>query len=229
MERFSLKNINFSKNVYIVIPAFNEELTISSVVFGCIKYGKVLVVDDGSQDSTSKKAEFAGAKVIRLFKNYGYEYALNKGFSFASSRNAEIIITFDADGQHSPRIIKSFIKRIQNGFDVVCGVRQKKQRISELIFSYYTDFFYGIHDPLCGLKGYKIDVYRKLGYFDSFNSSGTELLLFAAKNQYKISQLNCPIKERVGSSRFGSIFYGNFKILKALFLSIFLYNPIFKK
>ena len=224
-----MKNTPLLKNVYIVIPAFNEELTISSVVAGCIKFGKVLVVDDGSLDLTAKKAELAGAKVIKLDKNYGYEYALNKGFSFVSSKNAEIIITFDADGQHPPRIIKSFIKKMQNDFDVVCGVRPKKQRFSEVIFSYYTNFFYGIRDPLCGLKAYNVKLYRKLGFFDSFSSSGTELLLFAAKNQYKISQLNCPIKERAGPSRFGSIFYGNFKILKALFLSIFLYNATLKK
>ena len=219
-----MKNITSSKSVYIVIPAFNEELTISSVVAGCKKYGQVLVVDDGSTDLTAKNAELAGAIVIKLHKNYGYEYALNKGFSFVSSRNAEIIITFDADGQHPPFIIKKLIKIMQNGFDVVCGVRHKKQRVSEVIFSYYTNFFYGIRDPLCGLKAYKIDLYRKLGYFDSFGSSGTELLLFAAKNKYKISQFNFPIKKRMGTSRFGSVFCGNYKIIKALILNILYTN-----
>jgi glycosyltransferase involved in cell wall biosynthesis len=219
-----LRNIISSKNIYIVIPAFNEELTISSVVAGCIKYGQVLVVDDGSTDLTAENAELAGALVIKLYKNHGYENALNKGFSLASSKNAEIIITFDADGQHPPFIIKRLIKIIQNGFDVVCGVRHKKQRVSEVIFSYYTNFFYGILDPLCGLKAYKVGLYRKLGYFDSFGSSGTELLLFAAKNKYKIFQLKFPIKERVGASRFGSSFSGNCKILRALILNIFYIN-----
>jgi hypothetical protein len=70
---------------------------------------------------------------------------------------------------------------------------------------------------------------RKLGFFDSFSSFGAELLLFAAKNKYKNMQLNCPIKEKASTSRFGSIFYGNFKILRALFLSIFLYKATPKK
>ena len=75
-----------------------------------------------------------------------------KGFKY--------VITFDADDQHDPKIITNFLNSLKNGSKVVCGIRNRKQRFAENIFSLYTNFRWGIKDPLCGMKGYSINIYK---------------------------------------------------------------------
>lgn len=85
------------EKVAAVVPAFNEEKNIGSVVkvlLSSRKLDEVIVVDDGSQDKTAKVAEQCGAKVIRLKKNIGKARAMRKG---VESAKAEIIAFFDAD------------------------------------------------------------------------------------------------------------------------------------
>jgi len=203
----------------IVIPAFNESATIESVVKEASVYGMPIVVDDGSIDNTSKLALNAGAFVVSYKNNQGYDYALDRGFYKAAQLDVEIIITLDADGQHSPLLIKKFIEKIIGGADVVVGERNERQRFSEHLFAWYASFRYGIKDPLCGMKAYRKKVYESLGHFDSYGSIGTELMLFAAKNEFVIEQVLIKVRERDGKSRFGHVVTGNYRILRAMIFS----------
>jgi len=205
----------------IIIPAFNEEKNIGSVILNAKKFGDVIVIDDFSQDKTKIIAQNLGAKVISHNLNQGYVKALNTGFSFASSLNYDFLITLDADGQHDPDMLFCFKQALENGAECVLGYRDQKQRFSEVLFSVFTKAKWGIFDPLCGMKGYKLDLYLELGYFDKHNLIGTELMLFAAKNRSEIIQVPVKQRSRLGKSRFGGSFSGNFKILKALLKFIF--------
>lgn len=200
----------------VVIPALNEMDTISQVISGAKKYGHVIVVDDGSTDQTAAISSLAGAIVIKHKTNMGYEEALNSGFRKASELGCPIIITLDADGQHDTNLIDQFISKINSGCDVVIGVRNKRQRFAEHIFSIMTKKLYSIDDPLCGIKAYKRDVYESLGFFDSYNSVGTELALFAVNSGYRIGQINLRIHERTDQPRYGSRIKANFLIFRAL-------------
>ena len=202
--------------VAIVIPAFNEESTVSDVVKSVKEYGVVIVVNDASTDNTEKKARKAGAIVINHKNNKGYDGALNSGFFKANELSCEIIITFDADGQHNSDLIEKYIFLIEDGSDVVIGTRNKFQRVGEYIFSKIAKIKGGILDPLCGMKAYHIDVYKELGYFDSFNSIGTELSIFAAKSKMKIKQVPIVINKRLDKPRFGSNISANLIILQSL-------------
>jgi glycosyltransferase involved in cell wall biosynthesis len=206
------------RRVGIVIPAFNESQFIFDIVKGVKKFGLPIVVDDGSCDQTKKFAKDAGAIVISNKKNLGYDKALNIGFQRANKLKCKIILTIDADGQHNPDLINKFLIKINKGYDLVLGVRKSKQRFSENLFGFYANFFYGVKDPLCGLKAYKIDLYRSCGYFDSYQSIGTELLFFAIKHKFKFSQIQFDTKKRDGTSRFGNRLLGNYKILRSMFL-----------
>ena len=126
------------------------------------------------------------------------------------------IITFDADDQHDPKMITNFLNSLKNGNNVVCGMRNRKQRFAENIFSLYTNFRWGIKDPLCGMKGYAINLYRDLGHFDSYKSIGTELLLFALVQKYNFDQIPIVVNERKDYSRFGSSIKVNLKIIISL-------------
>jgi glycosyltransferase involved in cell wall biosynthesis len=206
--------------VGIVIPAFNESATIESVVRAVGIYGLPIVVDDGSADDTLRLAVAAGAVVVSHPENYGYDPALNSGFKKAVEMGMKIIITVDADGQHVPSLILGFINMIDEGADVVIGVRDERQRFSEHLFAWYTKFCFGIKDPLCGMKAYRKEVYESLGHFDSYKSIGTELMLFAAKNRFRISQVLIATQRRNGQPRFGKSISGNYMIIRAMLFSL---------
>ncbi|MEI7430743.1 MAG: glycosyltransferase family 2 protein [Betaproteobacteria bacterium] len=200
----------------IVIPALNEERSIGNVVRQCCEVGVPIVVDDGSTDNTAEVSKHAGAEVITHSVNRGYDGALNSGFSRAALLGCEYIITIDADGQHNPEVLSRVIKLLDNGADVVIGIRNMQQRFAEHCFAFVTRGLYGVSDPLCGLNGYRLSVYLALGYFDSYDSIGTELALFAVRRGYTIEQIPISIQDRDGLPRFGRRFYANYKIFRAM-------------
>jgi glycosyltransferase involved in cell wall biosynthesis len=205
--------------VGIVIPALNESSTIANIVEEVGKYGIPIVVDDGSLDGTGKLAKKAGATVVQHQKNQGYDSALNSGFHKAAELGVQIIITVDADGQHNPSLVQQFIDAIDSGADVVVGIRNRRQRVAEHFFAWYSDFRFGVKDPLCGMKAYRTGVYKAQGYFDSFGSIGTELMIFAVKNGYQLKQIEFRVQDRNGEARFGQVLSGNYKIIRAMLCS----------
>lgn len=207
--------------VGIVIPALNESVTISNIVKTVCKYGIPIVVDDGSTDNTASLALNSGAIVVVHDVNQGYDAALNSGFIKAVELGSKIIVTVDADGQHDPSLIQKFIYSINSGADIVVGMRSRRQRIAEHLFAWYTSLRFGLNDPLCGMKAYRATVYEDLGHFDSYSSVGTELMIFAAKSGYRIEQIAFDVRERDGESRFGRILFANYKIIRAMILSIY--------
>lgn len=205
----------------IVIPALNEKATIVDVVNSVSRYGQPIVVDDGSSDETGRLSETAGASVVRHNVNRGYDQALNSGFARAYELNCDYVITMDADGQHDPTILHAFIRELNSGADVVLGIRDRRQRLAESIFSWVGAVKWGIHDPLCGMKGYRISLYKELGHFDSYNSIGTELAIFAARSGKKIIQLPIKTRERQDKPRFGKRYSANIRIMHALLCALF--------
>jgi glycosyltransferase involved in cell wall biosynthesis len=203
----------------IVIPALNEARTITSVVTSALRYGVPIVVDDASTDKTGELALAAGATVVRHEVNRGYDQTLNSGFARADELACEFIITMDGDGQHDPTLLQRFIQALDDSAAVVVGVRDRFQRVAERMFSWVARARWSLRDPLCGMKGYRMEVYRALGHFDSYGSIGTELAIFAATRGYRIVEIPVRTRERVGVPRFGRLLLGNWRILRALLLS----------
>jgi len=206
--------------VAIVVPAFNEESTIYNVVRKVKKYGVVIVVNDASTDRTKQAAEKAGAIVVSHVKNAGYDNALNSGFLEADRLECDSVITFDADGQHDNKFIELYIKELKKGVELILGVRPNPARISEKLYMFYTKYKYNWNDPLCGMKGYSMNLYRQRGYFDSRNSIGTELSIYGLENGFSYTQVYITIHDRKDKPRFHSIFVANVKILKSMLHSI---------
>jgi glycosyltransferase involved in cell wall biosynthesis len=108
----------------VVMPAYNEELRIRKVVEavrGQVK-GDVLVVDDGSLDSTAEEARAAGACVAVHPVNLGYGAALQTGYRFALRHGYDAVLQLDADGQHDPASIPRLLAALEHA-DVVVGSR----------------------------------------------------------------------------------------------------------
>jgi glycosyltransferase involved in cell wall biosynthesis len=203
----------------IIIPALNEAQSIADVIDGARPFGSVIVVDDGSIDETAAIARTAGADVVRHEINRGYDTALNSGFARAAQLGCETVVTLDADGQHDPLLLQQFIAALDQNAAVVLGVRDRFQRLAERMFSWVASARWNIRDPLCGMKGYRMEVYRELGHFDSYRSIGTELAIFAASRGLKIIEIPVQTRPRVGVPRFGRRLLGNWRILRALLLS----------
>jgi glycosyltransferase involved in cell wall biosynthesis len=206
--------------IAIVIPAYNESSTIQNLIYSVSKYGDVIVVDDGSTDNTAYLAVVAGAYVISQ-RNKGYDKAISAGIDFAAKKKYKYVLTIDADGEHDPHNVPLFIRQLQLGFDVVVGIREKKRRCSELIFGVYTAIKFNIYDPLCGLKAYNIELYKECGFFDSYNSIGTELLLFAASTKKNVAQIKLVGNVKRKDSRFGNSIYGNYKIFRSFVIHLY--------
>ena len=201
----------------IIIPAYNEAVTITSIVHAVIAYGAPIVVDDGSTDQTAYLARAAGAEVVSHENNLGYDAALDSGFVHANKIGYDFALTMDADGQHNPSLLPGFIKALGEGVDVVIGVRDRRQRIAEHAFALVSRLLWGIRDPLCGMKAYRIELYRSLGHFDAYGSIGTELVIYAARQHKNIVQIPVLTCDRVDAPRFGLKLDANLKIFKALY------------
>ncbi|UCG10505.1 MAG: glycosyltransferase family 2 protein [Dehalococcoidia bacterium] len=114
-----------SPKVLVAMPAYNEEKYIGSVVLQARRYAdEVMVVDDGSTDQTAQIAELAGATVIRHGENKGYGVAIQRIIAEAEKGGADTLVLLDADSQHDPNDIPSFLKAISAGNDLVIGCRK---------------------------------------------------------------------------------------------------------
>ena len=123
-----LKNnfdVFLGKKIIVIIPAYNEERFIGSVILKLKKFPvDIIVVDDGSTDETAFIAKMAGAVVCKQEKNQGKGVALNTGFRAARESSPDAIVMLDADGQHLPEELPQIVKPILTGeADIVVGSR----------------------------------------------------------------------------------------------------------
>jgi glycosyltransferase involved in cell wall biosynthesis len=111
--------------VWVVVPAYNEETVLLTVLTDLLSVcPQVVVVDDGSTDDTASVAVSAGATVVRHPINLGQGAALQTGIDYALSRQADYIVTFDADGQHDPGDIAALLDTVRRpDVDVALGSR----------------------------------------------------------------------------------------------------------
>ena len=110
---------------FVIIPAYNEEMMIADVIESFRSYDyHMVIVDDGSDDGTSKRARQAGASVVTHPINLGQGAALQTGIDYALKHGAQYIVTFDADGQHHAGDVEKLLCALQeNSLDIVMGSR----------------------------------------------------------------------------------------------------------
>lgn len=114
-----------NSNVWIVVPAYNEGSRVGDTIDGlCAHCDNIVVVDDGSTDSTHQVALQHSVWLLRHSVNCGQGAALQTGIDFALGKGAEVIVTFDADGQHQAEDVSRLVDPVARGeMDVVLGSR----------------------------------------------------------------------------------------------------------
>ena len=232
-----------SNRICLIITAYNEEKTIGDVVKGTKKVlgnkGKIIVVDDGSVDSTAKIARESGAtKVISHRRNLGVGAALRTGMSAALSSTPDIIVKIDGDGQHLPEEIPKLVQPILNGeADVVLGARfaQKVQmpltkKIGNKIVTWIMRRLtgYSLTDTQSGFRAIRGTIAKLLIPCTGTYTYTQEMLIHAAKNGLKVKEVPIIFKERkYGKSRVvrNPFIYG-FRIILILIRTFRDYNPL---
>lgn len=205
------------REVALIIPAFNEGANISSVLARCNKWENIIVVDDYSNDTTSLIARNMGATVVRNAHNLGYSRSIEIGLQTAKELGLSYAITLDADGQHDPSDCLQFMFQLDQGKDLVFGIRNSLPRISEKLFAWIFHGWWSISDPLCGMKGYnlaKIPSTKTLGY----DLMGLKIALLMIRDKCTYSEVSINETERLtGRSKIGGNIRADVKILIALF------------
>ncbi len=207
-------------SVLVAIPVFNEERYVHKVLDEVRKYAnRILVIDDGSTDGTSKALDQeANLERITHQKNQGYGAALISAFQYSISHNADTLITMDCDGQHEPSRIPVLLEAIDNA-DIVSGSRylrdfrqdnsapEDRKRINSLITQeLYLRYGLQLTDAFCGFKAYNCASLAKLEISETSWGMPLDLWVQAAYYNFKISEVAVPRLYLDPNRSFGTVF-----------------------
>ena len=187
-------------DICVIIPAYNAEKTISTVVRGALKFVPlVIVVDDGSTDDTALRASEAGAEVITLAENRGKGNALKILFETAIQRGFNTAISIDADCQHDTEDIPRFIQEhTAHPNDLITGSRTltaanmprarfNAMQMARFYISLAANQF--VEDTQCGFRCYPLELMKKLRLVTEGYITEAEILLKAGDTGVRIRSL----------------------------------------
>ena len=235
---------NINQLISIIIPVFNECESIGYLLDEVVNVMhnnkinfEVVIVDDGSEDSTSTVLDeltirYKELTVISLRKNYGQTAAMAAGFDYVKG---EIVITLDGDLQNDPNDIPNLISHINDGYDLICGWRYARKdklinrRIPSKIANKLIASVTGLrlHDYGCSLKAFKKEILDDIKLYGELHRF---LPVLANIEGAKIKE----IKVNHRSRKYGSSKYGidrTFRVLMDLltvwFMTKFLTRPMY--
>jgi glycosyltransferase involved in cell wall biosynthesis len=196
-------------NISIVLPAKNESGAIGKTI-AQIQHLKsaheIIVVNDGSTDNTKEIAEQAGAKVVTHPYSKGNGAAIKAGARVATG---DVIIFMDADGQHDPQDIPRLLEKIEHGYDLVVGARQKGSQASvsrgianalyNNLATYVTE--QKVEDLTSGFRAVRADKFREFLYLlpNGFSYPTTSTMAFFRAG-YSVTYVPIHAAKRIGKS-----------------------------
>ena len=216
------------------MPAYNEEKNIAALIAKLQKSSySVIVCNDGSTDMTGTIAEQMGAIVINHKQNLGYGAAIRSLFDKAREFAFDVLVTFDADGQHNSEDIPQVIEPLRNGeADIVIGSRfQGKEKtimpkyrelgIKVITKLANTSADNKIKDAQSGFRGYSKKVLQNIYPLESGMGVSTEILLKASKNNFKIVEVPITVGYGDQTSTHNPVSHGFSVVLSTMkFISI---------
>ncbi len=229
--------------VSFVIPAFNEEESLEKLhqaictgMKSITDEFEIILVDDGSRDASFDIMKILAERdrrvmVIKFRKNFGKSIALNEGFRLA---RGDVVFTMDADLQDDPSEIEKFISKLNEGYDLVSGWKQKRKdpifskKLSSKLFNFMIGKFSGLklHDYNCGFKAYRKTVVKGLSLYGDLHRYIPAL---AHAEGWKVTEI--PVKHHArpfGKSKYGieRFFHGFFDFITVCFITKYLKRPM---
>ena len=220
-------------NVAIGIPAFNEEKNIAGIITRLKKkYQTIIVCDDGSSDLTGPISNELGVIVITHKKNLGYGGAIRSIFLKSRELKVDVLVTFDADGQHRVEDIERVLKPIiDDKADICIGSRflksdskvPKYRKIGIKTITGITNVSTGlkISDSQSGFRSYNKKVLEKINPSDLGMGISTEILIKSKKENFRISEISIVVSYEGNTSTHNPVSHGTKVILSTMkFVSI---------
>jgi glycosyltransferase involved in cell wall biosynthesis len=212
-----MKRPSKKPNLSFIVPIRNEEQSLTQLIqeieSTCLKIKQtfeIIFIDDGSTDNYLKVIKKLKKKIpIRLIilrGNWGKSVALSVGFSKA---RGDIIFTIDGDLQDNPKEIPNFLKKMDEGYDLVSGWKKKRydplsKTLPSKIGNWITRTLTGVksvHDLNCGFKAYKKELTDNLNLYGEMYKF---IPIIAAKQNYKVTEIVVEHRKRkFGRSKFG--------------------------
>lgn len=225
--------------LFFVIPVYNEVQTVAALARGILEHvpahdTRILFVDDGSIDGTYEALEALGSELpqvetIRFRRNVGKSQALAAGFARAEG---DAVITMDGDLQDDPSELPRMLEQLDNGYDVVCGWKRRRndpwhKTIPSYIYNQISARIFGLdlHDINTGFKAMRIEVVRGLRLYGDRHRL---IAVYAHQLGYRVGEI--PVAHharRYGQSNYGIERFsrGALDVLTAWFLDRHRYAP----
>ena len=213
--------------VAVLLPAYNEEVAIASMILLSERYAdEVIVIDDGSTDRTAEVSEIAGATVLRHKINQGKGVALKTGFAYA--KDYDIIVTIDADGQHNPSEIPLLIKPIEDDeADLVNGSRYlngqdtstpKYRRVGQTVLDTATNIASGVKltDSQSGFRAFSSKCFKYFNFDPEGFGIESDMLIEASENNLRIVEVEITVRYDVNTTRANPVIQGLSVLLRVL-------------
>jgi glycosyltransferase involved in cell wall biosynthesis len=217
----------FMQHVTAIIPAYNEQISIGSMVLKTKQYvDRVIVVDDGSTDRTVEISKLAGAEVISHPTNMGKGVALKSGFEAVT--DSDIIVTLDGDGQHHTSDIPKLLNPIIDGeADIVNGSRYLNgkeentpiyRRVGQTVLDKATNFNArsNITDSQSGFRAFAIHTIPAFRFEQTGYGIESEMLTEASHAGFNIKEVEIGVRYDVNSSKKNPITHGVGVLVKIL-------------
>jgi glycosyltransferase involved in cell wall biosynthesis len=222
-----------------VIPVLNEQdslrILYDEIRANCPHDYEILFIDDGSTDNSfpvmKSLAEDTRVKVLRLRGNFGKAAALQAGFELASG---DVVFTLDADLQDNPSEIPNFLAKLDEGYDMVTGWKQKRNDPIEKVlpsrfFNYVTSKAFGLklHDYNCGFKAYRREVVEEL---DIYGEMHRYIPALAHTRGFRVGEIPVDHRKRsFGKTKYGFKRYlrGFLDLLTVKLVTGFVHSPLY--
>ena len=214
--------------ITIGIPAYNEENNIADIITELRKTtDSIIVCDDGSSDRTGDISRNLGAIVIRHDKNRGYGAAINTIFQHAVEIESDILVTFDADGQHRIEDIPKLLMPIEkNNADIVIGSRflkkqgdipsYRKMGIKVITEITSASINQKLTDAQSGLRAYSKRVLAEISPSEMGMGISTEILIKASSKDLKISEVPITILYTGNTSTHNPVSHGTSVLISTI-------------
>lgn len=207
-----------STKVIVAMPAYNEERFIGSMVLKSRKYAdKIMVLDDGSNDSTAEISRMAGACIITHPENKGKGAAIQTILNEAKKDMPDVLILVDADGQHNPDEIPRFIDAVLSGYDLVIGSRKlvKKsipsyRRVGQKVLLFSNRFLTRkkITDSESGFRAFSRKAIAELELNQKGFAVESEMIAAAEDKNLKITEVPITVKYNGDGSTLNPVRHG---------------------
>ena len=218
-------------SVWVVIAAYNEDKVIGDVlreIIQCNPSYSIVVIDDGSTDKTASVVSGLPVHLLVHPVNLGQGAALATGIDYALSYNADVIVTFDADGQMSPKDIETLVKKvIREGFDAALGSRFLSRPVEGMpplrktllkLAVVFTKLTTGlkISDIHNGFRAFSAEAVKKITITQNRMAHASEILTQIASMKLKYCEVPVSIRYTKYSRAKGQSIWNTINILYEL-------------